>query len=107
MLFNPKLVYESEDSLKTQQRFTLYRNWDEYIICALHERDAFLNAGYSENPRDFISKEIDDATRLREDIASITQNKSNIEAPKKIRLKKKFVEATEQEVIENAVTEMS
>ena len=106
MLFNPKLVYESEDSLKTQQRFTLYRNWDEYIICALHEKDAFIAAGYSDNPRDFISKETDAATRLRADIASITKKNVVTDAPKKIRLKKKFIE-TEQEVIENAVNEMS
>ena len=91
MIFDPKCVLETKASKTAEQKFCLYKNWEEYIICDFFERDHFIAEGYSDNPRTFIDKELAalksaseksielelkiDALRRGEDVAEVKTRK--------------------------------
>jgi hypothetical protein len=52
-MYDPKLLFETEDAKQTNQKYALYKNWNEYIVVAYHERDYYLGLGYQTTPAGF------------------------------------------------------
>jgi hypothetical protein len=92
MIFDPKLIFSTEESKKTDHHYALYKSYNEYMICTFFERDEYISKGYKVNPADFLNIIEDDRTKsleLSTKAAELTQEIEELEQKvKKVRKKR-------------------
>lgn len=86
-IFNPKLLFETDAAKNSEHKFALYKNYDEYLICDLYEKDHFIAAGYVTDPSVFLNDEGNSSYQEALDIVAEV-NKARPESEKPKRRKK-------------------